>query len=144
MNEAAQNETILAMATEIVAAYVGNNSVAAADLPRIIADVVNSLAGKSGAATANAPAAPVASGKPAVKVADSVTAAALICLDCGQSFKTLKRHLGSEHNLSPDEYRAKWNLPADYPIVAANYTKKRSRLAKQIGLGRTGKKRRRG
>ena len=123
------------MTADIVSAYVGNNSVAASDLPSLIQSVHRALAGiSSGAETAE-----VAPKEPAVPVRRSITPDYLVCLEDGRKFKSLKRHLRTKYNMSPEEYRAKWNLPKDYPMVAPNYAKARSDLAKQMGLGQGGR-----
>ncbi|HEY8162518.1 MAG: MucR family transcriptional regulator [Methylocystis sp.] len=126
------------LAADIVSAYVSNNSVPAADLPHLISEVFNALlhVGSNGVA---APAEPP---KPAVAVKRSVTNDYIICLEDGKKFKSLKRHLRTQYGLSPEEYREKWGLPADYPMVAPNYAQARSNLAKQMGLGQ--QRRRRG
>jgi len=128
---AAQND-ILRMAVDIVAAYVGNNSVPAAQVPEVINTIfssLNSLNGRTVATTGETP-------KPAVSVRRSVTPEYIVCLEDGKKLKMLKRHLRAAYGMSPDEYRAKWNLPADYPMVAPNYAQQRSAFAKKIGLGR--------
>jgi predicted transcriptional regulator len=123
------------MTADIVSAYVGNNSVAAADLPALIQSVHRALAGVvSGAETVE-----VAPKEPAVPVKRSITPEFLICLEDGRKFKSLKRHLRTKYNMSPEEYRAKWGLNKDYPMVAPNYAKARSELAKQMGLGQGGR-----
>ena len=127
---------IIEMTTDIVSAYVGNNSVAAADLPSLIQSVHKALAGVGGAAE------PVeaAPKEPAVSVKKSITPDYLICLEDGRKFKSLKRHLRTKYNMSPEDYRAKWGLAKDYPMVAPNYARARSDLAKQMGLGQGGRK----
>jgi predicted transcriptional regulator len=126
---------VIEMTADIVSAYVGNNTVAAADLPNLIQSVHRALAGVStGVETAE-----VAPKEPAVPVRRSITADYLICLEDGRKFKSLKRHLRTKYNMSPEEYRAKWGLPKDYPMVAPNYAKARSDLAKQMGLGQGGR-----
>lgn len=120
------------LSAAIVSAYVSHNALSAADLPKLIAQVhlaLNDLAG---------PAAPEAAPelKPAISPKKSITPDYLICLEDGKKFKSLKRHLRVEYDMSPDEYRTKWGLPPDYPMVAPNYSEARSRLAKSIGLGR--------
>ena len=125
------------LTAEVVAAYVSNNSVPVSELPGLIADVYGALG-----RTTTAPAAPLAEKpKPAVPVKKSVTDDFIICLEDGKKFKSLKRHLMTHYSLTPEDYREKWDLPADYPMVAPNYAAARSRLAKQMGLGH---KRRRG
>jgi len=126
------------LAADIVSAYVSNNSVPAADLPALIGDVYNALLRVG----SSAPAAPLEPPKPAVAVKKSVTTDYIICLEDGKKFKSLKRHLRTQYGLSPEEYREKWGLPPDYPMVAPNYAKARSNLAKQMGLGQ--QRRRRG
>ena len=122
---------ILRLATEIVAAYVSNNAMAANDLPGMIRTVHSTLAGLD-----QAPGARESDLVPAVPVKKSVTADYIICLEDGKKLKMLKRYLRSQYGLTPEEYRARWGLPHDYPMVAPNYAAQRSKLAKQIGLGR--------
>jgi predicted transcriptional regulator len=127
---------IIEMTADIVSAYVGNNSVAAADLPNLIQSVHRALS-----TVTSAPAEPAPQPKePAVPLKKSITPDYLVCLEDGRKFKSLKRHLRTKYNMSPEEYRAKWNLPKDYPMVAPNYAKARSDLAKQMGLGQGGRK----
>ena len=129
----ADKADLIELATNIVAAYVGHNTVAPADLPGLIQKVFDALANALGT-----PAASVSSDKklgPAVSLRKSITPDYLICLEDGKKFKSLKRHLRTHYNLSPAEYREKWNLPRDYPMVAPNYAQARSRLAKRMGLG---------
>ncbi|WP_457798645.1 MucR family transcriptional regulator [Methylocystis sp. S23] len=126
------------LAADIVSAYVSNNSVPAGDLPQLISEVYNALLRVG----SNVPAAPAEPPKPAVAVKRSVTNDYIVCLEDGKKFKSLKRHLRTQYGLSPEEYREKWGLPADYPMVAPNYAKARSNLAKQMGLGQ--QRRRRG
>ena len=129
------DEEILKQVTEIVSAYVSKNEVAAADLPALIKSVHDTLGGFGGS-EAGSP------GKaPAVPVKKSVTPDFIICLEDGKKLKMLKRYLRARYGLTPDAYRAKWNLPADYPMTAPNYAARRSEFAKQIGLGRPRKKR---
>ena len=120
------------LAAEIVAAYVSANSVSAAQLPDVIRSVVDALASLDG--QAEAPKAEAL--KPAVSICKSVTPDYLICLEDGKKLKMLKRHLRTTYDMSPQDYREKWGLPADYPMVAPNYAARRSEFAKQIGLGR--------
>jgi predicted transcriptional regulator len=126
---------IIEMTADIVSAYVGNNEVGAADLPTLIHAVHGALKGVSTAAE------PVeaAPKEPAVPIKRSVTPEFLVCLEDGRKFKSLKRHLRTKYNMSPEDYRAKWGLPKDYPMVAPNYAKARSDLAKQMGLGQGGR-----
>jgi predicted transcriptional regulator len=128
----ADNETILTLVADIVAAHVGNNSVAVSDVPLLIQNVHGALAGLAGPA---APAAP-AKQEPAVSVRASVKPDYIVCLEDGKKLKMLKRHLMTHYQMTPDDYRAKWDLPKDYPMVAPNYAAQRRDLAKKIGLGR--------
>ncbi len=130
MADTTANPDLLGLTAEIVSAHVSNNSVAVADLPNLIQDVYRTLAGIGQPAT-EAPERP----QPAVPVKKSITPEYLICLEDGKKLKMLKRHLKTSFNLTPDQYRERWGLPADYPMVAPNYTKHRSSLAKRIGLG---------
>lgn len=131
-NGQAKDAGLLKMAVEIVSAYVGNNAVSATQVPELINTVYSSLAGLDGA-PASTSAEPL---KPAVPIRRSITPDYLVCLEDGKKLKMLKRHLRAVYGLSPEEYRAKWGLPADYPMVAPNYARQRSNFAKQIGLGR--------
>jgi len=126
---------IIEMTADIVSAYVGNNEVGAAELPTLIQAVHSALKGVS---TAPEPV-EAAPKEPAVPVKRSVTPEFLVCLEDGRKFKSLKRHLRTKYNMSPEDYRAKWGLPKDYPMVAPNYAKARSDLAKQMGLGQGGR-----
>ena len=119
------------MAAEIVSAYVGANQVNPQDLPGLIRTVHSALREVSGAA----PAVPDVAQEPAVSVKKSVTPDYIICLEDGKKFKSLKRHLRTRYSMTPEEYRTKWGLPHDYPMVAPNYAKARSDLAKRMGLG---------
>ncbi|ARP64278.1 MucR family transcriptional regulator [Mesorhizobium sp. WSM1497] len=121
----------VSIAADIVAAYVSNNPVPVSELPKLIGDIHAALRGIGTPATE-----PVVKQEPAVSIKKSVTADFIICLEDGKPFKSLKRHIGVHYNLSPDEYRQKWKLPSDYPMVAPNYAATRSALAKSIGLGR--------
>lgn len=125
---------LVELTAEIVAAYVRNNSVPQADLPKLIANIYQSLAATAhvGPATVSAE---VTQPKPAVPVRKSVTPDYIICLEDGKKFKSLKRHLRTHYDLSPEQYREKWGLPADYPMVAPNYAEARSSLARKVGLG---------
>lgn len=127
---------LLEMTADIVSAYVSNNTVSADTVPTLIAQIHAAL---SGVSEAPAEAEPEPQ-EPAVPVRKSITPDFLICLEDGRKFKSLKRHLRTKYNLSPEEYRAKWGLPKDYPMVAPNYAKARSELAKQMGLGQGGRK----
>ena len=130
----AENSLLIEMTAEIVAAFVGNNSVPPGDIPALISQTYAALSG------AEAP--PVVEPEvktPAVSVKRSIQPDFIICLEDGRKFKSLKRHLRTKYNLSPEDYRAKWNLPKDYPMVAPNYAAARSTLAKQMGLGQGGR-----
>jgi len=130
-----EKSEVIEMTADIVSAYVGNNAVTAADLPGLIQSVHRALTGiSSGVETAE-----VAPKEPAVPIRRSITPDFLVCLEDGRKFKSLKRHLRTKYNMSPEEYRAKWGLPKDYPMVAPNYAKARSDLAKQMGLGQGGR-----
>lgn len=130
-DEAKNDDGLLALTTEVVVAYLKNNPVPSADVPSIIASVhaaLKSLDGSSAEAPEEKP-------TPAVPIRRSITPEYLICLEDGRKLKTLKRHLRAAYNMTPEEYRAKWGLPADYPMVAPNYAKQRSEFARKIGLG---------
>ncbi len=134
------NIDYIELAADIVSAYVSNNSVPAADLPALIGEVHSALVRVGGG---NAPVAvPVEALKPAIAPKKSITSDYIICLEDGKKFKSLKRHLRTQYNMSPEEYREKWGLPPDYPMVAPDYAKARSALAKQMGLGQQRRKRR--
>src|ERR1700724_318391 len=120
------------MTADVVAAYVSNNTLATGQLADVIHAVYNSLRGLEGQ-VAEPPAEPL---KPAVPIRKSITPDFLVCLEDGKKLKMLKRHLRSTYNMTPDEYRAKWGLPPDYPMGAPNYAEQRSEFAKKIGLGR--------
>ncbi len=127
-----EKRDLVDMATEIVAAYVAANLVAPQDLPTLIRTVHGALREVSGAAPApNLTAAQ----DPAVPIKKSISADYIVCLEDGKKFKSLKRHLRTRYSMTPDQYRAKWGLPHDYPMVAPNYAKERSNLAKRMGLG---------
>lgn len=127
-----RNARLVELSASIVGAYVSHNALSASDLPKLIAQVYSAVSGLTGQVEAEA----VQELRPAVPPKKSITPDYLICLEDGKKFKSLKRHLRVEYDMSPDEYRAKWGLPADYPMVAPNYSEARSRLAKSIGLGR--------
>jgi predicted transcriptional regulator len=132
VEETAPHGQAIVYASGIVSAYVSNNTITMAELPGLIRSVHAALQTLSGPSAAQ-PEPP----KPAVPVKKSIFKDYLICLEDGLKFKSLKRHLRSKYGLSPDEYRHKWGLPADYPMVAPGYSEKRSKLAKKMGLGRT-------
>jgi predicted transcriptional regulator len=127
-----KNETLLQLATEIVAAYVSHNQIPMTEISNVIKSVHQSLGGLVGGAAGES----MTPQKPAVPVKRSVTPEFIICLEDGAKLKMLKRYLRSKYNLTPEEYRAKWGLGADYPMVAPNYSAQRSDFAKKIGLGR--------
>ena len=124
--------TLIELASQIVAAYVGRNAVEQADLPKLITDVHRALEQVAGAPARREEGPEL---KPAVSVKKSITPDYLICLEDGKKFKSLKRHLRTQFGLTPEQYREKWGLPADYPMVAPNYANSRSKLAKNMGLG---------
>ena len=130
MESTEQNNDLLTLTTEIVAAHVSNNTVALGDLPHLINQVYGSLA-----TMGTAPAAPAARPQPAVSIKKSVQPDYVVCLEDGKKLKMLKRHLKTAYNMSPEAYRERWGLSPDYPMVAPNYARQRSRLAKEIGLG---------
>lgn len=124
-------ETLITLTSDIVAAHVSNNGVSVDDLPTLITNVFGALASLGNAAPAveKMP-------EPAVSIRSSVKPDHIVCLEDGKKLKMLKRHLMTHYNMTPDQYRARWSLPADYPMVAPNYAEKRRELAKKIGLGR--------
>jgi len=124
-------ETLITLTSDIVAAHVSNNDVAVADVPGLITSIYGALAGLG--ETAVVQEAPL---EPAVSIRSSVKPDYIVCLEDGKKLKMLKRYLRTNYDMSPEEYRARWNLPADYPMVAPNYAEKRRELAKKIGLGR--------
>ena len=126
-----EQSDVLRMAVDIVAAYVANNTVPAGQVPEVINTVYNSLTTLDGGTGASAEPA-----KPAVSVRRSITPEYIICLEDGKKLKMLKRHLRAAYDMSPEEYRVKWGLASDYPMVAPNYAAQRSAFAKKIGLGR--------
>ena len=131
----AQEDTLLTLTADIVAAHVSNNSVAVNDLPNLIQNVHAALSGISGRTSA-----PEERPQPKVSIRSSVKPDYIVCLEDGKKQKMLKRHLMTNHNMTPAEYREKWGLPADYPMVAPNYAEQRRTLAKSIGLGTKRKK----
>jgi predicted transcriptional regulator len=126
---------IIEMTSEIVSSYVEKNTIGASELPALIQSVYRALSGVT--TTVEVVETPVK--EPAVPLRRSITPDFLVCLEDGRKFKSLKRHLRTRYNLSPEDYRAKWGLPKDYPMVAPNYAKARSDLAKQMGLGQGGR-----
>lgn len=131
----ADKAELIDMTAEIVSAYVGNNSVATTEVASLIERVYSALEVASNGEEKERETESI----PAVSVEDSVTDDFIVCLEDGQTFKSLKRHLRTHFDLSPEEYRRKWGLPPDYPMVAPNYAKARSRLAKKMGLGQGGR-----
>lgn len=127
------SETLVTLTADIVAAHVSNNSVAISDLPLIIRSVHDALAGLGTAEV------PEVKQEPAVSIRASVKPDYVVCLEDGKKMTMLRRHLATDHDMTPDEYRAKWNLPSDYPMSAPNYTEKRREIAKQSGLGTKGR-----
>ena len=120
------------MAVDIVTTYVSNNAIQADDLPKLISEVYASISALAHAPEQTEPE-PL---KPAVPIKKSVTRDHIICLEDGLKYKSIKRHLNVSHDMTPDQYRAKWGLPADYPMVAPSYSERRSTLAKKSGLGK--------
>ena len=129
-------ETLVTLTADIVAAHVSNNSVAVSDLPVLIQNVHGALTGLGRPAPA-----PEVKQEPAVSIRASVKPDYIVCLEDGKKLKMLKRHLMTHYQMTPEQYRAKWNLPADYPMVAPNYAEQRRSLAKKIGLGTKRRKR---
>ncbi len=125
------------LTASIVSAYVSNNATTAAEIPALISQIHAALVRVSGGST-EAVAEP---SKPAVSIKKSMTSDYLVCLEDGKRFKSLKRHLRTQYNMSPEQYREKWGLPADYPMVAPNYAVARSQLAKKMGLGQQRRRR---
>ncbi len=136
MTNSDDQNNLIELTADIVSAYVSNNSLSAGDVPSLISDVFSALANVGTGAVA----APSEPAKPAVSPKKSITPEYLICLEDGKKFKSLKRHLRTMYNLSPEQYRDKWNLGSDYPMVAPNYAEARSRLAKEMGLGQKRKR----
>mgnify|MGYP006190787607 CR=1 FL=1 len=124
-------ETLITLTSDIVAAHVSNNDVAVTDLPSLITNVYHALANLG-----ETPVVEEAKPQPAVAIRNSIKPDYIVCLEDGKKLKMLKRHLMTHYQMTPDQYRAKWNLPTDYPMVAPNYTEQRRTLAHQIGLGR--------
>ncbi|QZP09658.1 MucR family transcriptional regulator [Caenibius sp. WL] len=124
-------ETLITLTSDIVAAHVANNNVAVDEVPSLIANVYGALSGLGEAAPAVE-----AKPEPAVSLRSSVKPDYIVCLECGKKMKMLKRHLATDHDMTTEDYRARWGLNADYPLVAPNYAKTRRELAKKIGLGR--------
>jgi len=125
------SEMLITLTSDIVAAHVSNNNVGVEDMPTLISNTYNALA-----ALGQIIAEPEKALEPAVSIRASIKQDYIVCLEDGKKLKMLKRHLMTHYNLTPDQYRARWNLPADYPMVAPSYAEKRRELAKKIGLGR--------
>jgi predicted transcriptional regulator len=136
MTDPIKPNALLSLTTDIVSAHVANNVVPLNDLPALIREVYRTLANVGG--PAEQPARPV----PAVPVRKSVSPDYIVCLEDGKRLKMLKRHLKTAYKMSPEQYRERWGLPVDYPMVAPNYARQRSRLAKEIGLGTRARRRR--
>ena len=137
MSDSTVNGNYIQLTAEIVSAYVSNNTVPSSDIPALINQVHAALTRVSGS-PGEAPVEPL---KPAISVKKSITPEYIVCLEDGKKFKSLKRHLRTQYNMTPEQYREKWNLPADYPMVAPNYAAARSQLAKQMGLGQQRRRR---
>jgi predicted transcriptional regulator len=137
MAENMTSGNFIELTADIVSAYVSNNSVSAAEIPALISQVHSALLRVSNGSSE----APAEALKPAVTVKKSITPDYIICLEDGKKFKSLKRHLRTQYNVSPEQYREKWGLPPDYPMVAPNYAAARSELAKQMGLGQQRRRR---
>ena len=132
MTDHVEHNDLLALTADIVSSHVANNSVAVNDLPQLIQNVYATLSGLSVPAPA-----PEVKQEPAVSIRQSIKPDYIVCLEDGKKLKMLKRHLMTAYGMTPDDYRAKWGLPADYPMVAPNYAESRRQLAKSIGLGTT-------
>lgn len=132
MSDSSANANLIDLAADIVSAYVSNNTVNSSDLPSLIGEVYAALQRTSSGVAPEPQPEPL---KPAVPVKKSVTPDYIVCLEDGKKFKSLKRHLRTQYNMTPEEYREKWGLAADYPMVAPNYAQARSDLAKKMGLG---------
>ncbi|PCJ02844.1 MAG: MucR family transcriptional regulator [Alphaproteobacteria bacterium] len=130
MSDEISREELLVLTTEVVSSYVAHNSIATAEIPDVIAQVFKALSNVGGDSmtASDRP-------QPAVPIKRSITVDYLICLEDGKKLKMLKRHLKTAYNMTPEAYRERWGLPADYPMVAPSYAEKRSKLAKDIGLG---------
>ncbi|MCB8820093.1 MucR family transcriptional regulator [Microvirga rosea] len=138
MSETSAASNYIELAADIVSAYVSNNSVPSGELPALINEIHTALI-RVGGGIAEAP---TEAPKPAVPLKKSVTPDYIVCLEDGKKFKSLKRHLRTQYNMTPEQYREKWALPVDYPMVAPNYARARSELAKEMGLGQQRRKRR--
>lgn len=136
MNENNESARIIELAADVVAAYVSNNSLPLSDLPGLITEVHLALGRVAGRGSD----APAEAQKPAVPVKKSLTPDYIVCLEDGRKFKSLKRHLRTQYDMTPEAYRQKWGLPTDFPMVAPNYAKARSELAREMGLGQQRRK----
>jgi predicted transcriptional regulator len=137
MSDSTANGNYIQLTAEIVSAYVSNNTVPSSDIPALINQVHAALSRVS-----CSPGVPLAESlKPAISVKRSIAPEYIVCLEDGKKFKSLKRHLRTQYNMTPEQYREKWNLPVDYPMVAPNYAAARSQLAKQMGLGQQRRRR---
>jgi predicted transcriptional regulator len=134
----AAGKNFLDLTADIVSAYVSHNSTPASEIPALISQIHAALLRVS---NGRAEAAPLEPARPAVPVKKSITPDHLVCLEDGKRFKSLKRHLRTQYNMTPEQYRDKWSLPADYPMVAPNYAVARSQLAKKMGLGQQRRRR---
>jgi len=137
MSDNTAGGNFIELTADIVSAYVSNNTVPASDIPNLINQVHAALARVSGGHS-EAPPEPL---KPAISIKKSITPDYIVCLEDGKKFKSLKRHLRTQYNITPEQYREKWGLPPDYPMVAPNYAQARSQLAKQMGLGQQRRRR---
>ena len=137
MSDDASGGTFIALTASIVSAYVSNNPVPSSELPALIGQVHSALTRVS-SGQGEVPSEPL---KPAISLKKSVTPDHIVCLEDGKKFKSLKRHLRTQYNMTPEQYREKWGLPPDYPMVAPNYAAARSSLAKQMGLGQQRRRR---
>jgi predicted transcriptional regulator len=138
MNEKSNSSPFVELAADIVSAYVSNNSVSPSELTSLIQNVYMALSQVDVEIVEE----PVEPQKPAISIKKSITPDFIICLEDGKKFKSLKRHLRTQYDMTPEEYREKWGLPSDYPMVAPNYAVARSALAKQMGLGQQRRRRR--
>jgi predicted transcriptional regulator len=134
-SDSADADDFIHLAAEVAAAYVANNSLPASDLPELLKSIHQSLRHLAGAEAGAALAGASHQQKPAVPVSETVYPDHIVCLEDGHAFRSLKRHLGKAHQMTPQEYRMKWDLPSDYPMVAPDYAAARSKMAKKIGLG---------
>ena len=139
MADQTQTNELLALTTDIVSSHVSNNTVQGSELPQLIQQVFGALATAGSAGALGASPRP----QPAVPIKKSVRPDFIVCLEDGKKLKMLKRHIKTRYNMTPEEYRERWGLPSDYPMVAPNYAKQRSELAKKIGLGTKRRRRRR-